>query len=176
MLSSSASFVADRELPHPETEVLVLNFDYTPVNIVRGRRAIVLLLKERAHYVSVRVIRLGGYVSLPLSRTAKEKPTKAAIYRRDGYTCQYCGSTRNLTIDHLIPKCRGGQDTWENLLLACSKCNMVKGHRTPEQSGLKLGRKPRPPLPKVIELVQSSTDPEWSQYGYGTPPRLLKAT
>ncbi len=167
MLLSSVNFVAARELPSPGNSVLVLNSDYTPVNIVAGRRAIVLILKERADYVSARVIRLVGYVFLPLSRTAKEKPTKAAIYRRDGYTCQYCGSTRNLTIDHLVPRCRGGADTWENLLLACSRCNMVKGHRTPEQSGLKLKRKPRPPLPKVIELVQRSTDPEWTPYRYG---------
>lgn len=167
MLLSSASFVEVRELPKPDVNVLVLNFDYTPVNIVAGRRAIVLLLKERAQYVSAKVIRLRSYVPLPLSRTAKEKPTKAAIYRRDNHTCQYCGSTRNLTIDHLIPRCRGGSDLWENLLLACSTCNTIKGHRTPEQAGLKLKRKPRPPLPKVIELVQRSTDPEWAPYRYG---------
>lgn len=152
----------------PYTNVLVLNFDYTPLNIVAGRRAIVLLLKERAQYVSPTVIRLRCYVPMPLSRTAKEKPTKAAIYRRDSNTCQYCGSTRNLTIDHLIPRCRGGQDTWENILLACSRCNTLKGHKTLEQSGLKLSRKPRPPLPKVIEMVQRSTNPEWSQFSYNT--------
>ena len=167
MLLSNVSFVEARELPKPDVNVLVLNFDYTPVNIVAGRRAIVLLLKDRAQYVSTKVIRLRSYVPLPLSRTAKEKPTKAAIYRRDNNTCQYCGSTRNLTIDHLIPRCKGGSDLWENLLLACSKCNTVKGHRTPEQVGLKLRRKPRPPLPKVVELVQRSTDPEWTPYRYG---------
>lgn len=167
MLSSSASFAGVRELPNPNVNVLVLNFDYTPVNIVAGRRAIVLLLKDRAQYVSARVIRLRGYVSLPLSRTAKEKPTKAAIYRRDNHTCQYCGSTRNLTIDHLVPRCRGGGDSWENTLLACSRCNTVKGSKTPEQAGLKLKRRPRPPLPKVIELVQRSNDPEWIPYRYG---------
>lgn len=152
---------------HPYSTVLVLNFDYTPLNIVQGKRAIVLLLKERAHYVSQTVIRLKGYVSMPLSRTAKEKPTKAAIYRRDDHKCQYCGSTRSLTIDHLVPRCRGGQDTWDNLLLACSRCNTLKGHKPLEQSGLKLSRKPRPPLPKVIDVVQKSTNPEWSQFAYG---------
>lgn len=153
-------------LPSPEVNVLVLNFDYTPLNIVQGRRAIVLLLKDRAQRVSERVIRLRFYVSMPLSRTAREKPTKAAIYRRDNNTCQYCGSTRSLTIDHVIPRCRGGADTWENLTLACSRCNTIKGSRTPEQVGLRLKRKPRPPLPKVVEIVQRSTDPEWSQYAY----------
>lgn len=167
MLSSSASFAEVRELPNPNVNVLVLNFDYTPVNIVAGRRAIVLLLKDRAQYVSEKVIRLRSYVPLPLSRTAKEKPTKAAIYRRDNHTCQYCGSTRNLTIDHLVPRCRGGGDSWENTLLACSTCNTRKGSKTPEQVGLKLKRKPRPPLPKVVELVQRSTDPEWGPYRYG---------
>lgn len=147
-------------------QILVLNFDYTPVNIVLGRRAVVLVLKGKAKPVSGRVIRLSFYVPMPLSRTAKEKPTKAAIYRRDNHTCQYCGSTRSLTIDHLVPRCRGGQDTWENLLLACSKCNTLKSHKTPEQAGLRLLRKPRPPLPKVIEIVQRSTDPEWSEYAF----------
>jgi len=150
----------------PFKEVLVLNFDYTPVNIVLGKRAIVLVLKGKARPVSGRVIRLNTYVPLPLSRTAKEKPTKAAIYRRDNHTCQYCGSTRNLTIDHVIPRCRGGSDQWENLTLACSRCNTLKGHKTPEQVGLRLRRKPRPPLPKVIEIVQRTTDPEWSQYAF----------
>lgn len=150
----------------PLESILVLNFDYTPVNIVQGKRAIVLLLKGRAKPISGRVIRLNAYVPLPLSRTAREKPTKAAIHRRDNQTCQYCGSTRNLTIDHLVPRCRGGEDTWENLLLACSRCNTLKGHKTPEQVGLRLKRKPRPPLPKVIEIVQRTTDPEWSQYAF----------
>lgn len=152
--------------PSPDINVLVLNFDYTPLNIVQGRRAIVLLLKDRAQMVSERVIRLRFYVSMPLSRTAREKPTKAAIYRRDNNTCQYCGSTRSLTIDHLIPKCKGGEDSWTNLTLACAVCNTRKGSRTPEQVGLKLKKKPRPPLPKVVEIVQRSTDPEWSQYAY----------
>jgi 5-methylcytosine-specific restriction endonuclease McrA len=164
--ASFAEVLGTDMLPGPDINVLVLNFDYTPLNIVQGRRAIVLLLKDRAQRVSERVIRLKFYVSMPLSRTAREKPTKAAIYRRDNNTCQYCGSTRSLTIDHLIPKCRGGADLWENLVLACSKCNTVKGHKTPEQAGLKLSRKPRPPLPKVVEIVQRSTDPEWSQYAY----------
>lgn len=150
----------------PLEHILVLNFDYTPVNIVLGKRAIVLVLKGKARPVSGRVIRLNNYVPLPLSRTAKEKPTKAAIYRRDNHTCQYCGSTRNLTIDHVIPRCRGGSDQWENLTLACSRCNTLKGNKTPEQVGLRLRRKPRPPLPKVIEIVQRTTDSEWSQYAF----------
>ncbi len=169
MLLLNASFAEVQvkdAFPDPDTNVLVLNFDYTPLNIVQGRRAIVLLLKERAQRVSDRVIRLRFYVSMPLSRTAREKPTKAAIYRRDNNTCQYCGSTRSLTIDHLVPKCKGGEDSWTNLTLACAVCNTRKGSKTPEQVGLKLKKKPRPPLPKVVEIVQRSTDPEWSQYAY----------
>lgn len=167
LLNASFAEVQVKDLfPSPDINVLVLNFDYTPLNIVQGRRAIVLLLKDRAQMVSERVIRLRFYVSMPLSRTAREKPTKAAIYRRDNNTCQYCGSTRSLTIDHLIPKCRGGEDSWTNLTLACAVCNTRKGSKTPEQVGLKLKKKPRPPLPKVVEIVQRSTDPEWSQYAY----------
>lgn len=150
----------------PDDHILVLNFDYTPLNITRGRRAIVLVLKARALRVSDRVIRLVCYVHMPLSRVAREKPTKAAIYRRDNYSCQYCGSTRSLTIDHLVPKSRGGKDTWDNLLLACSSCNIRKADKPLEQTGFNLKRKPRPPLPKVIEVVQKTPDPEWSQYAY----------
>jgi len=167
LLNASFAEVQVKDLfPSPDINVLVLNFDYTPLNIVQGRRAIVLLLKDRAQMVSERVIRLRFYVSMPLSRTAREKPTKAAIYRRDNNTCQYCGSTRSLTIDHLVPKCKGGEDSWTNLTLACAVCNTRKGSETPEQVGLKLKKKPRPPLPKVVEIVQRSTDPEWSQYAY----------
>lgn len=151
----------------PRGSILVLNLDYTPLNIVAGRRAIVLLLKRRAEYITSRVVRLLKYIPLPISRAAKEKPTKAAIYRRDNHTCQYCGSTRNLTIDHIVPRCRGGTDEWTNLAIACSSCNTKKGHKPLEQTGLKLRKKPRPPLPKVLEIVQSSTDPDWSQFAYG---------
>lgn len=152
---------------NPYVQILVLNFDYTPLNIVAGKRAIVLLLKSRAEKISARVIRLKTYIRTPIGRAAREKPTKAAIYRRDNFSCQYCGSTRSLTIDHVVPRCRGGQDTWENLVLACYSCNAKKGHKHLDQCGLKLSKKPRPPLPKVIDVVQKSTDPEWSRYGYG---------
>lgn len=152
---------------NPYDQILVLNFDFTPLNIVQGRRAIVLILKSKAFYISERVIRLIKYIHMPISRTAKEKPTKSAIYRRDNNSCQYCGSTRNLTIDHLVPRSKGGEDTWENLVLACSSCNIRKGDRYLEQTGFRLKRKPRPPLPKVIEIVQKTTDPEWAQYSYG---------
>lgn len=152
----------------PDSQVLVLNFDFTPLNIVRGRRAIVLIIKAKAMLISEKVIRLVKFIyHHPISRASREKPTKAAIYRRDNYSCQYCGSTRNLTVDHLVPKSKGGGDTWDNLLLACSKCNTLKGSRSLEQTGFKLKRKPGPPLPKVIEVVQKTTDPEWRQYAYG---------
>lgn len=150
----------------PEIEVLVLNFDYTPLNIVRGRRAIVLLLKNRAQRVSEKVIRLLKYIKMPLSRAAREKPTKAGIYRRDGYSCQYCGSTRSLTIDHVIPKSKGGLDVWENVALCCENCNTKKADKLLQYTGMVLKRKPRPPLPKVMETLQQSKDPEWATYGF----------
>lgn len=150
----------------PYCQVLVLNFDYTPLNIVAGKRAIVLLLKQRAQKISNQVIRLLKYIRIPLSRAAREKPSKSAIYRRDNHSCQYCGSTRNLTIDHLIPKCRGGLDTWENLLIACSGCNTEKGDKPLQNTRLRLKRKPKPPLPRVMEAVQKTVNPEWLQYGF----------
>ena len=110
------------------TTILVLNSSYEPINITNWKRAVVLLLKEKAQVLSNRVIRLLNYVKLPMSRIISCKPSRAMIYKRDNNTCQYCGATTRLTVDHVIPRCRGGQDTWENLVVACSTCNTKKGN------------------------------------------------
>ena len=107
----------------PNTTVLVLNSSYEPLNITSWKRAVVLLLKEKAQVLSNRVIRLLNYVKVPLSKIVSYKPSRAMIYKRDDNTCQYCGAKTRLTIDHVIPRCRGGEDTWENLVVACSSCN-----------------------------------------------------
>ena len=90
----------------PGKAVLVLNSSYEPLNITSWKRAIVLLLKEKAQILSNRVIRLLDYVKVPLSKIISHKPSKSMIYKRDNNSCQYCGSTRSLTIDHVIPRCR----------------------------------------------------------------------
>ena len=150
----------------PNTTVLVLNSSYEPLNIASGRRAIVLLLKEKAQMLSNRVIRLLNYVKVPLSKIISSKPSRAMIYKRDNNTCMYCGSTRRLTIDHVIPRCKGGDDSWENLTVACSSCNTKKGDKLLEHTNMKLIRKPRAPHNKMqFALINCKID-EWKEYTF----------
>ena len=148
----------------PNTTVLVLNSSYEPLNITSWRRAVVLLLKEKAQVLSNRVIRLLNYVKLPVSRIISHKPSKGMIYKRDDNKCQYCGSTRHLTIDHVIPKSKGGDDSWFNLTLACSKCNVKKGDKLLENTDMKLIRQPRAPKNKVEFLLLENNVVEWNKY------------
>lgn len=148
----------------PNTTVLVLNSSYEPLNITSWRRAVVLLLKEKAQVLSNRVIRLLNYVKVPLSKIVSYKPSRAMIYKRDDNTCQYCGATSRLTIDHVIPRCRGGEDTWENLVVACSSCNTKKSNTLLEQTGMKLMRKPRAPYNKMQFTLSNCKIDEWKEY------------
>jgi 5-methylcytosine-specific restriction endonuclease McrA len=150
----------------PNASILVLNSSYEPINITNWKRAIVLLLKEKAQLLSDRVIRLLNYVRLPLSKIMSCKPSRSMIYKRDGYTCQYCGATKHLTIDHVIPRCRGGGDTWENLVVACSSCNTKKGNTLLEQTGMKLVRQPRAPYNKIQFALNKTNVPEWEVYSF----------
>lgn len=150
----------------PNQEVLVLNSTYEPLNITRGRNAIKLLLKEKAEILSGGVIRLLYYIRLPLNKLARIKPSKMGVYRRDGHKCQYCGSTRSLTIDHVMPKSRGGEDTWENLVTCCSPCNVRKSNTLLDQTNMKLRTKPRPPVNKIYQVVAQSDNLEWQRYGF----------
>jgi 5-methylcytosine-specific restriction endonuclease McrA len=150
----------------PNTTILVLNSSYEPINITNWKRAVVLLLKEKAQVLSNRVIRLLNYVKLPLSRIVSCKPSRSMIYKRDNNTCQYCGAKTRLTIDHVIPRCRGGQDTWENLVVACSTCNTKKGNTLLEQTGMKLARNPMAPYNKMQFTLNDCRIPEWQEYNF----------
>ena len=150
----------------PESSVLVLNATYEPINITSWKRAIILLVKEKATVISEKVIRLIDYVKVPISKIMEAKPSRAMIYKRDGHKCQYCGSTRRLTIDHVLPRSKGGDDSWNNLVVACSKCNTVKGDKLLEHTNMKLMRKPFAPANKVIFMITQTKDPEWQQYNY----------
>lgn len=155
------------DYPDPHKPVLVLNSSYEPINITNWKRAIVLLLKNKAHMLSKRVIRLVEYIALPLKRMRITHPTRNMIYQRDDHKCQYCGSTRHLTIDHVLPRSKGGEDTWENMVVACSTCNTKKGDRYLEQTGMRLARKPRAPVNNMFLTIEKSKIPEWSDYVYG---------
>ena len=138
--------------------VLVLNASYEPINVCAARRAIVLVLKgvamaeeENGHFlhaarVAIRVpsvIRLLEYRRIPHQTRALSRKN---ILLRDHSCCQYCGkqfSPSELTLDHVLPRSRGGDSTWDNLVACCKRCNHRKGNRTPEESGMHLLRRPR---------------------------------
>ena len=130
--------------------VLVLNATYEPINVCTVRRAVVLLLKEKAELLERGrwelhsesstlarpvVIRLVSYVNVPRD-AHRRKITRRAVFARDSWTCQYCGSRSNLTVDHVIPRSKGGSSSWENIVASCAPCNRRKGDRLPRQAGM----------------------------------------
>jgi len=157
----------------------VLNATYEPINVCTVRRAVVLLMKEKAELVERAswdlrsesttfarpvVIRLVSYVKVPRD-THKRRITRRAVFARDGWTCQYCGSRSNLTVDHVIPRSKGGGSTWDNIVAACAPCNRRKGDRLPSQVGMIPARPPRTPHPAIFIHVASPTIPSgWRQY------------
>jgi 5-methylcytosine-specific restriction endonuclease McrA len=159
--------------------VLVLNATYEPINVCTVRRAAVLLLKQKAELVehatwSLRsehtamprpvVIRLVQYVRVPRD-THGRKITRRAVFARDGWTCQYCGSRTNLTVDHVIPRSKGGDSTWENIVASCAPCNRRKGDLLPAQANMVPRRAPKAPSPNVFIHVASPTIPAaWRQW------------
>jgi 5-methylcytosine-specific restriction endonuclease McrA len=161
--------------------VLVLNATYEPLNVVPLRRAIVLLLKEKAEILEAAnrrirssdmslpvpvVIRLLFFVRVP--RPLSISFSRRAVMLRDDYTCQYCGAQpakAELTIDHVLPKVRGGETTWENVVCACKPCNLRKGPRSPEEAGMKLHAPPRRPRYVAVLWLSRATEQEtWGKY------------
>ena len=159
--------------------VLVLNATYEPINVCTVRRAVVLLLKAKAellersrhelHSESTTlarpvVIRLVTYVKVPRD-AHRRKITRRAVFARDSWTCQYCGSRSNLTVDHVIPRSKGGASSWENIVASCAPCNRRKGDRTPRQAGMQPQRAPRTPRAEIFIHVATPTIPTaWLQY------------
>lgn len=135
--------------------VLVLNGNYEPLNVTRVRRALLLLLRGKAemiedgrgtlHALSVAVpipsvIRLAAYVHRPV---LPRRLTRREVFIRDRGACQYCGhTTKELTLDHVVPRHRGGKNTWANVVAACVPCNHRKAGRTPQEAGMHLLREP----------------------------------
>lgn len=150
----------------PNQTVLVLNSSYEPINFTNWKRAVVLVLKEKVQVLSSRVIRLLSYIKIPVNHVARSRPSRSMIYKRDRNTCQYCGATSRLTIDHVMPKSKGGDDSWENLVVACSKCNTLKGDKLLENTKLKLIRQPKAPWSAVAFDLANCNVPEWREYSY----------
>ncbi|HPV07742.1 MAG TPA: HNH endonuclease, partial [Aggregatilineales bacterium] len=110
------------------------------------------------------VVRLSYMVHRPRPRV---KLNKREIFRRDNYTCQYCGKkTTNLTIDHVIPRHRGGEHSWSNLVTSCPACNRLKGGRTPAEAGMELRSQPGEPSPSAEYMYGHllSQYHEWATY------------
>ena len=104
----------------------------------------------RQSYTIPSVIRLYYMVKKPVMR---RKLSRRAIFHRDAFTCQYCGTQgKNLTIDHIIPRSRNGQHTWDNVVTACIPCNHRKAGRTPAEAGMRLAREPKAPRPDPYAL------------------------
>jgi 5-methylcytosine-specific restriction endonuclease McrA len=149
----------------PNQTILVLNSSYEPINFTNWKRAVVLVLKRKVQVLSERVVRLLNYIKVPI-KYIQGRPSRAMIYKRDRNTCQYCGATSKLTLDHVIPKSKGGDDSWENLVVACSSCNTKKGDKFLEHTNLKLARQPRAPWSSIAFDLQNCNVPEWREYSY----------
>ena len=162
--------------------VLVLNASYEPINICGARRALVLVLKgiartEEEHGLTLHaqrsliampsVIRLLEYRRIPHQTRALSRKN---ILLRDRNSCQYCGvvlPSGELTLDHVIPRSRGGNSTWENLVACCHDCNNRKGSRTPEEAGMRLVRQPRPfslHTSRHLMRLLGKSDEQWKKY------------
>ena len=159
--------------------VLVLNATYEPINVTSVRRAAVLLIKERAEILERNgamlrserlslhkplVIRLRRYVRVPPG-ARRRKITRRAVFARDGWACQYCGDKHELTVDHVVPRSRGGESSWENIVTSCAPCNRRKGDRFTHEAGMQPKKKPRAPSPHVFVRIAAPKIPaEWTPY------------
>ncbi len=158
--------------------VLVLNQDFSALTVCTVRRAIVLIHLHKADMVESiperamrspsvsfpwpSIVRLRFYVRVPYRRIMLSRRN---ILRRDGFRCQYCSGREQLTVDHVMPKSRGGRHIWTNLVAACTRCNNKKGNRTPEEAGMSLYRNPfRPSHVMFIRDYVGTVDDKWKPY------------
>lgn len=160
-------------------KVLILNQNYEPMSVINVKKAIVLLYLGKVelieayegrevHSVSMAmpfpsIVRLAFYVRIPFKKIILSRKN---ILRRDGHRCQFCGrGDLALTVDHIVPLSKNGEDSWENLVCACVKCNNKKGNHTPEEAGMPLLRRPRRPNHVTfISHFVGRMDERWKPY------------
>ena len=164
-------------------EVLVLNSDFEPLNVCNMRRAVVLVYMGKADVLHAdefaqplqlghsslpapSVVKLRYHVRRPLPEL---KLSRRSIFARDNFTCQYCGhQSRDLTIDHIVPKRHGGGMHWDNLVACCRRCNTKKGDKMLPQTGMRLMRNPRRPryVPYIAltKYVNGTKNDVWRDY------------
>tara|TARA_B110000014_G_scaffold159329_1_gene112162 strand:- start:162 stop:719 length:558 start_codon:yes stop_codon:yes gene_type:complete len=162
-----------------ESDVLVLNGNFLPLNVTKVRRSIVLIINGKAELIEPKdkiihtssdsfempsIIRLFAYIK-PFNRVIKM--TRSELFTRDQQRCQYCGLvTQDLTLDHVLPRSRGGRYIWENIVSACIKCNHKKAGRTPKEASMQLLTKPSsPPHDPYYPFYRFLKDnEEWNQF------------
>ncbi|MCP9768800.1 HNH endonuclease [Lacihabitans sp. LS3-19] len=156
-------------------KVLILNADYRAISICTVPKAFLLVYLNKAELVaesekerlrsinnsfaSPSIIRLNKYVSVPYRNVVM---TRQNIFKRDNNTCVYCGKTTDLTLDHVIPKARGGKTHWENLVTACKRCNSTKGCSTPDEANMNLKYKPvKPSFLMFVRDCSGKLEEKW---------------
>ncbi|KPM46648.1 HNH endonuclease [Jiulongibacter sediminis] len=159
-------------------KVLVLNADYTAISVCTVPKAFLLVYLKKAEllkddeagslrtvsatYPLPAVIKLHHYVNVPYKSVVLNRQN---IFKRDGNKCVYCGNSRELTLDHVIPKSRGGKTNWDNLVAACRRCNSRKGHFTPEEAEMPLAVKPfKPTFVTFLRDFSGNTSETWAPY------------
>ena len=159
-------------------KVLVLNQDYSALSICSVPKAFLLVYLDKAELVAESehftlrtvsaefpmpsVIRLRRYISLPYKGVML---TRQNIFKRDGNRCLYCDKTEDLTLDHVVPKSRGGKTTWDNLATACKRCNSRKGDFTPDEANLKMRQKPfKPTFLVFLREFSGSIEESWMPF------------
>ena len=157
---------------------LVLNLDYTPISVCSVQRAFLLVYLSKAELVRANsihkfhtisdtysmpaVIKLNRYVNVPYKGVVLSRDN---VFKRDGFKCQYCGNEKELTLDHLIPKAKGGKTSWNNLVTACKTCNSKKGNYSLEEAGLRLSLRPfRPSYIMYLKDLSGNNYEEWKPY------------
>jgi 5-methylcytosine-specific restriction endonuclease McrA len=156
---------------------LVLNVTGEPLSVVAGRRAALLVLGDRADIIQESgsalhsehmtlplpsVVRLRYFVRIPYGR--RRSISRRGVFARDGHRCQYCGSRAD-SIDHVRPRSRGGQHTWENVVAACRSCNSRKRDRMLNETTMRLRSQPRvPSWSSWVALASGEVPPQWRPY------------
>jgi 5-methylcytosine-specific restriction endonuclease McrA len=160
------------------SRVLVLNQDFSPLMVCSVQRAFVLVYLNKSELVRPAngfklhsitrtfpmpsVIRLNRYVTAPYKGVTL---TRQNVFKRDSFECQYCGTHKDLTLDHVTPSSKGGQHTWINLVTACKSCNTRKGDYTPEDAGMILRRRPyKPSYALFLRELSGNHGNEWDDF------------
>ncbi|NJN27463.1 MAG: HNH endonuclease [Cyclobacteriaceae bacterium] len=167
-------------------KALVLNLDYTPISVCSAQRAFLLVYLNKAELIKSNsglafhtidksydmpaVIKINRYVNVPFKGVVLSREN---VFKRDGFTCQYCGTNQDLTLDHLIPKAKGGETKWNNLVTACKKCNSRKGDFNLEEIGMQLAFRPyRPSYIMYLKDLSGANYNEWKPYLRKKSPRV----